>query len=483
MPETGDEIVLFTASDISPDDVEQINFSVIDVLPRGFTIVPDITTTADGEILRVLRGFNGSLLSELTGLDPAQVAVAGAIDFLSSSDSGVPSMDLFQRAVDLQFADTMAEQTAGLTELSATTLSGLQATALTAGRYNMEFIKDRLSASAISNAARQPARAAASGTPTRASVGSVASGNREFDNREFALAATRQINRSGVVSYGSADGPTFRFLGAATVNFGDQDSRVGTVGFEQDGWSASLGAEFENGDGEFVIGAAATLGENEADLDGGLGDVSSESTGYGLYAAYDAGVVRVAVAYSMADLDLETNRRVQGRTAAGSSDGNVQSLHAHIFAPLVGTSRVAIGPKIAFEHHDLEIDESTETGAGDLSLLISGLERKASAINFSAVTDIGFDLGRWEGALEIETGYQLALSGDAFTTQPVAFAVAPGTQFSNPLRPLMNDGFALDIGLSLVSQRGLDFRVTYDGLFGKNGQEQHAVSAQAVIAF
>jgi len=483
LPETGDEIVLFTASDISPDDVDQINFSVIDILPRGFTIVPDITTTADGEILRVLRGFNGSLLSDLSGLDPAQLAVAGAIDFLSSAQSGVPSIELFQLAVDLQFADTMAEQTTGLTELSATTLSGLQATALTAGRYNIEFIKDRLSASAITNSARQPARLGTAGTPTHAAVGGVASANRDFGTREFARTATNQINRSGAVSYGSEDGPTLRFLGAASVNFGDQGSRGGTIGFEQDGWSASLGGEFENADGRFVIGAAATLGENDADLDGGLGDASSESAGFGLYAAYNAGAVRVAAAYSGADLDLEANRQVKGRTASSSSDGSLKSLHAQIFAPVIDTNRIAIGPKVAFEHHDLEIDEFTETGAGDLSLLVSSLKRKASAMNLSVVADFGFDLGRWEGALEIEPGYQVALVGDNFIALPASFAIAPGTQFSNPLLPLMNDGFALDVGLSLASEKGLDFRVTYDGLFGQNGQEQHAISAQAVVAF
>ena len=480
---TGEEVVLFTANDISPDDIEDINLSILDTLPAGFALVTEIATTQDGEILRVLRGFNGSTLSTLAGLDASQAGVAGAIDFLSTSQSGVPSLGLFNLAVDLQFEDSFNVQAQTLTELGGTTLSALQSTALRAGRYNMDFMTDRLSLGRLQLDAPSSTRTSAATAPAQAPNGGSGAQGRRFNTRDFAHVATHEIQRSGGVSYLAADESRLSLVGSVAVHFGDQDSRAGTIGFDQDGWSASLGAEYETADAAFLFGLAATLGESDADLDGSFGETKSESLGFGLYTSYDMGPVRLAAALSAADLELDSLRTVQGLSATGESDGDLLAFHAEAFAPLVRGEAMALGPKVEFDWQDLEIDGFGEAGAGDFGLNLPSLDRKASAFTLSAVGDFGFDLGRSRGALHIDIGYQLTTAGDDFVARQVAFQPAPTTSFAAALRPLVNDGLRLRTGLTLASSNGLQIRALYDGLFAENGQSENTLQAQVRLAF
>ncbi|MEO1488277.1 MAG: autotransporter outer membrane beta-barrel domain-containing protein, partial [Pseudomonadota bacterium] len=405
------------------------------------------------------------------------------IDFLSSAESGVPSQNLFDLAVKLEFADSTAFQTTTLTELSATSLSALQGVASRAGLANAQFIQQRVSPGALTQAISASPGQTSAGTALRAPPIAEASGNRSFDDREFALAATRAIERQGAVSYFTGDDSVLRFVSAVSLHFDDSDTREGTVGFEQDGWSASLAVEYENASGRLVFGAAATLGESDAEIEGALGEANAQSTGFGAYSSYTAGPVRLAAGLSFADLDLETSRRVLGASALGETDANLTSIHASATGFIVQDEGLSIGLKAAFDLQDLEIDAFAEAGAGDFSLSIPQLENDSSVLTLGAESEIGLELGDWQGAFFLEAGYQLALSGDEFTALPVAFQADAGTSFSNPLRPLANDGLRLRSALSLMSEGMLGLRLVYDGLFAQNGQTQNSVSAQVSIAF
>lgn len=481
LPQTGDEIVIFTAADINPDDVEQINFSVVDTLPRGFTLVPDITQNANGEIFRVLRGFDGSTLTALVGLDPAQSAVAGAIDFLSSSDSGVPSDALFQLAVDLQFNEDSAEQLDTLVALGGTTISAVQGNALRAGSYGLNFAKSRLERSDDLPSLQPVARSA--GSPQLASLAVSSASRTALNSDAMAAAVSQQLEQSGGRSYKGRDGSTIGIFGSASYHKSDQDSRLGTVGFDSDGWSAHLGAEYESADGTFVIGAAGSLGDSEANLDANRGSVETDSTAISVYTQYRGNGFALSGGYSIADLDIESQRRVLGVSANGQTDGEVQHLFGRANIDLIDSAKWKVGPEATITHSDLDIDGFAETGAGALNLAIPSLDRKATTLDLLATAQRRFDAGDWFGNIRVKAGYQWALSGDQFTTAPLSFGVAPATSFANPLRPLVNDGVSLSTAISMHNKSGVGLSVGYDGFFGKRGQDYHDLSFRVSIAF
>ncbi|WP_430415629.1 autotransporter domain-containing protein [Parasphingorhabdus sp.] len=486
LPQTGDEIILFTAQSISPDDVEQINFVVQDELPLGFTVVPDIMQNADGEIFRVLRGFNGSELTTLGGLDPAQLAVAGAIDFLSTAESGVPSPELFQLAIDLQFSEDLSAQLANLTALGGTSLSALQSSAFQAGSFGIGFAQNRLDvhADGLQSPIRQKA---ASGKPVQLAVLSQPAANRSagsaLNNATLASVMTQQVEHSGGQAFASGDGATFRIIGSSSYHFGNSDSRLGTVGFNEDGWSANVGIEYETAGGDVLLGATGTFGNIKNELNGGRGTVETDSIAGSLYGQYRVGKIAISAGYSIADLDIDSERRVLGAAAMGATNGAVQHLFTRISTNIVNLENWTFGPEIGLAHSDLEIDGYRETGAGALGLILPALNPESTRLNLAAKTGYQFENGNWSGGLRLKAGYQIVLSSDNFTTAPLAFTSAPAISFANPLRPLQNDGVDLAADFSLLNKSGLGLAIGYDGHFGETGQDFHDVSFRLSIAF
>ncbi|MEP0392652.1 MAG: autotransporter outer membrane beta-barrel domain-containing protein [Erythrobacter sp.] len=483
LPQTGDEIVIFTAFDISPDDVQQINFSVLDELPLGFTLVPDIVQTGDGEIFRVLRGFNGSTLSGLDGLDSTQLAVAGALDFLSTAESGVPSPELFEIAVDLQFTDERAMQLDGLTALSSTAISAIQSSSMRAGSIGRNFAESRLRhhANRLLRPDPQPvSRTTQSGVALANSTGS--SGG-VLNNEAAASMIAQRASQGGGTEFLAGNGSVFRVIGSTSHLFGDSASRLGTVGFDYDGWSANVGAEFEGSDGGLLLGAAFALGSIDADLDDNRGNVDTDSLAATIYGQYKAGRLTIAAGYSIADLDIDSERQVFGATASGETSGEVQHLFSRLGFDFVATNKWSVGPEIMLVHSDLDVDGFSETGAGALNLSSGSLDRESTLLNLSGTATRQFDAGDWSGLLTIGAGYQWALSGDEFSVSPAAFTAAPATNFSNPLRPLANDGFDLSSDLSLSSGSGLTIALDYDGYWGQTGQDIHGLNFRVSVAF
>lgn len=480
LPRTGDEIVLLTAAGISPDDVEDINFAVIDALPRGFTLVPDITRTQTGEIFRVVRGFDGSLLSSLEGLDPSQAAVAETIDFLSSADSGVPSDQLFATAVDLQFAAAQSTQLEGLTALSNTTISAIQETALRAGSIGLGFAQSRLRGhrTKLERPRSQASRAISQPGLARASH-SNATG--ELSRETLATMFAGRASQFGGQELLAGDGGALRLVGSTSYLFGDSDTRRGTVGFDYDRWSANAGIEFEGSSGQLLLGGTVSLGKADADLDANRGNAQSDSIAATLYTQYNFGGVSFALGYSFADLTIDSQRHVLGANASGDTDGDVQHFFARIGADLVRRKDWTFGPEAQFVHTQLGVEGYTETGAGDFNLTVGEIDHTASAFTLSGQLARAFEAGSMSGLFALSGGYQFTLSGDEFATNNAAFAVAGNTIFANALRPLVNSGFDLNARISLFTKAGLDVGLEYSGLWGDTGQDAHKVRASITI--
>lgn len=482
LPRTGEEIVIFTASDITPDDVEKINFSVIDTLPLGFTLVPDITQTETGEIFRVLRGFDGSQLAALGGLDASQLAVAGALDFLSTAESGVPSPEIFQLAVDLQFSEDPGAQLDSLTALSATTLSAMQDSAMQAGSIGVDFAQRRLRAQAGGLIPPQKSAAAAP-TGTNPAQASAAYNSGVLDRQATAAFVAKRASQGGGTEYFAGDGSIFRVIGGTSYLFGDSGSRGGTTGFDYEGWSATAAVEFESDDGDLLLGGALSLGNVEADLDDDRGEVETDSFAGTIYGQFNSGPVSIAVGYSVADLDIESQRQVLGANATGEVDGDLQHLFSRLSVQFVDTDDWKLGPEATLVHSDLEIDSLSETGAGALSLITRSLDRKATRLNLSGQLAREFDTGGVSGALLFGVGYQFALAGDEFITNSVSFAPALNTTFANPLRPLLNDGFDLNLGIDVLTASGVSVGLHYDGLWAESSQDVHDLSVAVSVSF
>lgn len=482
LPQTGDEIVIFTASDISPDDVEQINFAVIDELPLGFTLVPDIAQNTDGEIFRVLRGFNGSTLSVLDGLDQAQIAVAGAIDFLSAAESGVPSPELFQLAVDLQFNEDGVAQRESLTALSATGASAIQANALRAGSFGMQFAKNRLNLVGDNGSGNAQQSQIARAAPRLAVATQAPNGGSPQSRAMLADVVTKNFEAAGG-SITTAGESTIRLLGGISYHIGDNDARNGTVGFDQDGWSANAAIEYENTSQNLLFGLAGTIGNIDAGLHNRLGSVDTDSLAITAYGRYDAGIVQLAAGYSIADLDFDSSRQVLGATATASFSGTSQTVLGRVRADLVKDDALDIGPLAAIQHFDIDVDSYSETGAGALNLSVTALDRQATELDLGAFAKHQFDVDGWQGNFHISAVYSLSLSGDNFTAIQTAFTAASNTTFANPLRPLQSNGVEVSADLKLASQDGVSLSLGYDGFFGSNGEEYNDFGFKLGITF
>lgn len=482
LPQTGDEIVIFTAADISPDDVEQIDFSVIDDLPLGFTLLPDIVQTGDGEIFRVLRGFNGSNLATLDGLDPAQLAVAGAVDFISAAESGVPSPELFQLAVDLQFTEDRAVQLDSLTALSSTPISAIQSSSMRAGSIGLNFAESRLRHHAVGW--QQPIPEVASRTAqTAATPAQVAGSGGVLNNEAAASMVAQRAAQGGGSEYLAGNGSVFRVIGSTSYMFGDSASRLGTTGFNYDGWSANAGVEFEGGDRSVLLGVALGLGNVGSDLDDGRGNVEADSLTATIYGQYQVSGFTIAAGYSIADLDIESQRQVLGASASGETSGKVHHAFSRLGFDLIASDSWRVGPEVSLVHSELDVDGFSETGAGPFNLSNASLDRDSTRLNLLGTAARQFDAGSWSGLLAIGAGYQWALAGDEFSETLASFVAAPTTRFANPLRPLENSGFDLSTDLSLGSESGLSIALEYDGFWGETGQDSHDLSFKVSVVF
>ncbi len=476
--ETGDEVVLFTASDISPDDVEQISFAVLDELPLGYTLVPDLVAGEGGEFLRVLRGFNGSTLSQLGGLDPAQLSMAGALDFLSSAESGVPSAQLFEIAVDLQFADSFGGQAIGLTSLGATQLSALQATTMRSGSYSLDFARHRVDLTS-STVEAAPSRMMAD----RISAGTSARGSKP-DGERMAASAMRSAQAGGGMELLTERGGKLRLVGQAGYHFGSQGSVSGTVGSSQEGWSADVALEFESAGSDLLLGLAASYGEMGSNLSGNLGVVDADSFSVSLYSRYRAGAFSLAGGASYADVGLGSTRRVFGAVASGETSGKVTQGFVKGGVDLFENQGWRFGPQVEFSFHDLAIDGFAEGGAGDLNLLLPEIDRSSTAADLTGqlVRQLGSSTGL-SGELVVTAGYRAALHGDEVLPVNTAFTIAPATGFAQPVGPLVSDGPVASALINLQSQQGLRLGIGYRGLWGRNGTQSQSLSAHLTLPF
>ena len=154
----------------------------------------------------------------------------------------------------------------------------------------------------------------------------------------------------------------------------------------------------------------------------------------------------------------------------------IYAWNAFDIGALLGRAQLSKGALLVSDSIAYKTHVTKNFRRGDLEVAIEG-ERNAT---YKSLPD-------WvrgdKDAFSVDLGYQITTAGDDFIARAVAFSSAPSTRFAAGLRPLVNDGVRLRSGLSLFSGSGLEVRTIYDGLFGKNGQNQNTVQAQLSVRF
>ncbi|MEM6277862.1 MAG: autotransporter outer membrane beta-barrel domain-containing protein [Verrucomicrobiota bacterium] len=271
-----------------------------------------------------------------------------------------------------------------------------------------------------------------------------------------------------------AEGDVGVFDGDAlnSVNRGfDSRTEIGSVGVEYL-VSPSL-----------VMGAAYTFGENETDLNAGLGNVDIEGSLYSVYATTYRNGMYLDALYSYGDFE---NKLVRNTGVAGLATGTPDS-DSHTFS-INGGKNIEVGglitgPTLGFDYISGKIDAYVETGGGFANLSY------ASRNYESAVSSLGWQVSKtrstsggqmtlqgftsWDHEFEAESGnVQAGLVNFPGIFQMNQSGAAPGT-----------DWMVLGGALRFKTDTGWSFEVDYQTQLFREDAQVHYFGGRISAVF
>lgn len=289
-----------------------------------------------------------------------------------------------------------------------------------------------------------------------------------------------QVAQNGV-SFGDPSGGAGiwgRVLGAHL----DQDERDGAEGYKVNAAGGAIGADW--GVNEcFTLGLAASYTKvNVDDKDVNPKDASIKSwqgTAYGWFEFTHGLFLDAMVAY--AGDDIKTNRVIgvnEILTAAQASfDGNHWGAQTDLGWRVVNDGSLYFAPFARLKWSHLDLDDYTETGAGDLNLTVANSDLD------EFMGGLGFRLGsRWESGnicwipeLSAMIGYDFENDGEQSVA---AFGGAPDIAFTTdgvkPGRTIFNLGLGLNANVSACSTFTIKYNLELrDDFVGNSGYLQY----------
>lgn len=314
----------------------------------------------------------------------------------------------------------------------------------------------------------------ASADPTAEMLASAAAAATAADGAEEAAKAAIKL------PYGYG----LHFAGDFAWTKTDQAGAIGED--EADVQALTAGIDYNDGKGS-VMGAALSYLTAEVDQTYGFGG-QTDSDGYALsiFGATQMGNVSADVYASFGWLAYDTTRRLMVAPATfanaiGETDSMQTQAGANFTAELAHLSSLRMSAIGGVHYIGLSIDGYTETGAGALSAVLPDREIASLKSLLGAQFDLRIsDSDRIVPFFRVQWAHEF--SDDGLATS-AAFSGAPTVTFTSPGPELGDDWATLGAGFSGRLTPRTNVYIRYQGDFGRDGQDNHGISAAARIAF
>ena len=252
---------------------------------------------------------------------------------------------------------------------------------------------------------------------------------------------------------------------------------------------AALTAGLDHSDGRGLVAGVALsyLQSNVAQDYGFGGDTSSNGVALSGYASLDRNLFHLDVYASGAWHDFETERTLlvgplTFDTALGETNANQVQLGATIGHGLIKNTWLKAGAVGGMYYISMDIDAYTETGAGAFGAALSAraLDSLRSQLGGEVALHMNANNDSLVPILRVVWNHEFMDDPLAATA---AFSGAPAVTFTSPGPDLGTDWATVGVGVSGRVGAGTSFYFRYQHDLGRDGQENHEVSAAARMPF
>ena len=477
IPRTGDTFDFLVADTV---DLEgQTLADLIDFvnLPQGLSF-DSLLSNVNGQTLLRLSAIFGSSLTELTGLSPAQAAVASALD-AASIGTGSKSILDFALGIDGLASDEAKRAGLAQTSLSlGSSLFDLSNTALAAGADQLARHLDNLiwhewPADASVRSSQTGGRSVSSGF-----WGTTGGRGYSIQNISDLLSlAGDQLasSRGGEKTFGATQG--WRAFVAGSYEFGDFSGSTNQIGSDYDGGGATFGIEYVGSDQDWLVGAAASINRLRGDLNARRGSTDVEARAVSLY-----GLIRLADhavfdgRFSLGRVNDSYQRQIaipgQAFAAGANPDGDYLGVGGRFSLPF-HISRANVGPVVEINYTKLDMDGFRETAGSDARLIIDQNESDTLSVGLG-VRGSGHLNTPWG---RINPRVSLLYQRGLLNNSPLLSGQFAGA-LENPfhIRTDDRDEDGLNLGLGLVLQReNFLLSLDYQGYLLNDDSTQHGL--------
>lgn len=271
---------------------------------------------------------------------------------------------------------------------------------------------------------------------------------------------------------------------AADVGLSDTD-QPGAIGVDETNVTA-LTAGFDSSDGNgSVFGIAVSYLQANVNQDYGFGgNTSSDGVALSAYGSLRSGLLYADGYMSYGFHNFDTERSVPTglfttAIATASTDASQFLAGATLGYNLRKDDLITAGAVGGLYYIGLDVDGYTETGAGPLSAVLP--DRTYDSLRSQLGGEMALQLSRGLVPL-VRVVWNHEFLDDSFVTQ-AAFAGAPTVTFTSPGPDLGTDWVTVGAGIQGRISEGTSFVLRYQHDFGRDGQDNHEVSAAARMAF
>ena len=252
---------------------------------------------------------------------------------------------------------------------------------------------------------------------------------------------------------------------------------------------AALTAGLDHSDGRGLVAGVALsyLQSNVAQDYGFGGDTSSNGVALSGYASLDRNLFHLDVYASGAWHDFESERTLLVApltfdTALGETSANQVQVGATIGHGLIKNTWLKAGAVGGVYYISMDIDAYTETGAGAFRAALSArsLDSLRSQLGGEVALHMNENNDSLVPILRVVWNHEFMDDPLAATA---AFSGAPAVTFTSPGPDLGSDWATVGVGVSGRVGAGTSFYFRYQHDLGRDGQENHEVSAAAHMAF
>ncbi len=418
-------------------------------------LVATVKLYTDSIVLEAVQGSFAGLQGTL-GFTPNQIAVAGALDSLSSLTGGRTGVIAELDFLNSQPISTLA---ANLDKISPDELTVIFDISRSLSITQSNNLLQRLDA-------LHGGGGGAGGSAFGISAGSIGGASYGPVGRQGKEAAPAPEDRWGLFMTGSGE---FTRIGSTT----------NAAGYNYQTGGVTAGIDYRIHD-HFALGLSLGYVGTNANLTNG-GSVNVDGGRIGLYATYFDKGFYVDAAVSGGLNSYKTRRVTPNNTAATASpDGSeVDVLLATGYDWKVGS--FTLGPVVTYQYTGTHLDGFTETGAFlPLSIRSASSESSRTTVGFRAVWDA--QVAGKHVRPEVRASWQHEF-GDVAHQLTSTFATLGGSPFTVTGPITGRDSLLVGAGVTIQWSDRVATYLNYDGEVGRKNYESHSVSGGFRIQF